>query len=174
MTCVIAIEQDGVAYIGSDSFLGTDLIRDSVDKPKFFFKGNSLVIGYAGSLRSAQIVEHSIKFRRPRKGESIDRFLVKEVVAKIRAAFAEEGLSDTCDTEFLVVCRNKIYMIQSDFSVARNAHGFLVIGSGQDFALGALAAIPKDIPPKERIEKALSIAAEFSPHVCGPFHIIEV
>lgn len=181
MTCIVAIEQDGIAYIGSDSFVGTEHVRDSIDKPKFFSKGKHFVIGFAGGLRGAQIIEHSVKFRRRRKGETAEHYLVTEVSHKLREAFSQEGVniqqagqSDTHDTDFIVCIDGKIHLIQGDYSVVRSRHGFIAIGAGQDFALGALATVEEDLTPEEKITKALGVAAEFSPQVCGPFHVTEV
>lgn len=182
MTCIVALEHGDAVYLGSDSFLGGAFIRDQIDKPKFFTKGDRFVVAFAGGLRGAQVVQHEIKFRKLRKNEDEEAYLVTEVSKKLQIGFSkvganikDEGQVDTHDSDFLVCINGKIFIIQSDYSIVRSRHGFSVIGAGQEYALGALAAMRKDASsPKDKVRRALEVAAELSPQVCGPFHIVEV
>jgi ATP-dependent protease HslVU (ClpYQ) peptidase subunit len=182
MTCIVALEHEGVAYLGSDSFLGGAFIRDQIDRPKFFTKGVRFVVAFAGGLRGAQIVQHDIKFRKLRKGEDEEAYLVTEVSKKLQVGFTkaganikDEGQVDTHDATFLCCINGKIFVIQSDYSIIRSTHGFSVIGAGQEYALGALAATRKSkLSPHDKVKTALEVAAELSPQVCGPFHIIDI
>lgn len=182
MTCIIAMEHNGIAFLGSDSFLGGAFIRDQIDRPKFFEKGPRFFIAFAGGLRGAQIVEHGIKFRKPRKGEDEEAYLVTEVSQKLQSAFTRSGANikddgnvDTHDSSFITCINGKVFIIQNDYSVIRSRHGFCAIGAGQDFALGAMAILKTEkVSPKEKIQRALEVAADLSPQVCGPFHIVEV
>lgn len=184
MTCIVAIEHDGVVHLGSDSFLGGAFTRDQLDRPKFFTKGSRFAIAFAGGIRGAQIVEHDISFRKKKRTEDEETYLVVEVAKKLHVGFKragnniiDEGKIDSHDADFLVCINGKIFVIQDDYSVIRSRHGFAAIGAGQDFALGALSCLSKnsiDLSPKEKVKAALEVAAEFSPQVCGPFHIVEV
>lgn len=184
MTCIVAIEHEGIVHLGSDSFLGGAFTRDQLDRPKFFTKGPRFVIGFAGGLRGAQIVEHDIVFRKWRKTESEESYLVTEVAKKLQIAFKKVGASildeghvESHDSYFLVCINGRIFVIQEDYSVIRSRHGFAAIGAGQDFALGTLYSLEKwasKMPPKAKVQAALEVASEFSPQVCGPFHIVEV
>lgn len=184
MTCIVAIEHEGTVHLGSDSFLGGAFTRDQLDRPKFFTKGPRFVIGFAGGLRGAQIVEHDLSFRKRRKGEDEESYLVTEVAHKLQtnfkkvgAAILDEGHVESHDADFLVCINGKVFVIQDDYSVIRSRHGFAAIGAGQDFALGVLGclnSIESALDPQAKIKLALTVAAEFSPQVCGPFHIAEV
>ena len=182
MTCIVALEQEGVAYLGSDSFMGGSMIRDQLDRPKFFQKGHRFYIGFAGGMRGAQIIQHELKFRARRKNEDEEAYLVTEVSKKLQQAFqkvganiVEEGKPSTHDSEFMICINGKVFILQDDYSVIRSKHGFAAIGAGQDFALGSLATIiHTKQDPKKKVLRALEVAAGFSPLVCGPFHVIEV
>jgi len=182
VTCIVALEHGGVAYLGSDSFLGDAFTRDQIDRPKFFTKGERFFIAFAGGLRGAQVVQHEIKFRKIRNNEDEEAYLVTEVSKKLQSGFAkvganikDEGHVDTHDANFLVCINGKIFIIQSDYSIIRSRHGFAVIGAGQEYAMGALAALRKDTTAaKDKVKRALEVASELSPQVCGPFHITEV
>lgn len=182
MTCIVALEKDGIAYLGSDSFLGGAYIRDQIDRPKFFKKGERFYIAFAGGLRGAQIVEHELTFRKMRKNEDEEAYLVTEVSKKLKEQFVKSGANikddgniDTHDSQFIVCISGKVFIIQEDYSIIRSRHGFTAIGAGQEFALGAMAVLQKqNLEPKKAINYALEVAANLSPQVCGPFHIIEV
>lgn len=182
MTCIVALEHDGKAYLGSDSFLGSALIKDQTDRPKFFKKGEGFYVAFAGGLRGAQIIEHGISFRKMRSNETEEAYLVTEVASKLQQQFTKAGANiksedsvDHHDADFIICLNGKVFSLQDDYSVCRSNHGFVAVGAGQDFALGCLAAIyHTKQDPKKKIQRALEIAAAFSPQVCGPFHVIEV
>ncbi len=179
MTCVIALEHQGRAYVGSDSFLGDEGFKDGTAHPKVMKKG-SLLIAYAGSVRGAQIVEHGITFRRQKKGETPEAYMVNDVAARIKhffdnlgAAVQAPGRSDSSESEFIVCVKGRVFAIQSDYGVIQSKHGFLSIGAGQPYASAAMLALI-DLPPRERIKRSLEIAAELSPLVSAPFFFTEV
>lgn len=193
MTCIVAVEvavfdidqlviSDYEAVLGSDSFLGGAFVKDQTDRPKFFEKGKRFFIAFAGGMRGAQIVQHDLSFRKIRKSEEEESYLVTEVSKKLQAAFANVGANikdpgsvDTHDANFLVCLNGKIFIIQNDYSVIRSRNGYAAIGAGQDFALGALAALEQEeITPHEKVRRALEAAEHLSPQVCKPFHIVEV
>lgn len=175
MTCIVALEHAGAAWIGCDSFMGDAHQRDRVDRPKFYVR-NGMAIGFAGSIRAAQLVEHGLRFRPHQVSESVQRYLVTEVARKIRIVLNREGAAvreqgtDSHEAEFVVCLRGEVWTIQQDYAVLRSAHGYTASGSGAPFALGALAATPK-LEPHRRIMAALKAAATFSTAVCDPFHV---
>ncbi len=178
MTCIVALEHAGAAWIGCDSFMGTVHQKDRIDRPKFYVR-NGMAIGFAGSIRAAQLVEHGLRFRPHQASESVQRYLVTEVARKIRIVLNREGAAvreqgtDSQDAELIVCLRGEVWTIQEDYAVLRSAHGYTSSGSGAPFALGALAATPK-LEPHRRIMAALKAAATFSTAVCDPFHVEEI
>lgn len=71
---------------------------------------------------------------------------------------------------FLVAWRGVAVEISSDFGLVRPRNGEIAIGSGRDFALGALGAT-RGLPVEERIHVALLAAAEYQQDVACPFTI---
>lgn len=69
--------------------------------------------------------------------------------------------------------RNRLFIIQSDYSVLESSDGYMSIGSGYLFALGSLFSTKNLIDnPKTRIHLALQSAAKFDMGVQAPFYII--
>jgi len=177
VTCIVAVEHAGAAWVGSDSFVGTEAWSDVTDRPKFF-RRSGLLVAFAGSFRSANIFQHQVKFRSRRSGEDAHRYLVACVAGAIREAFSKEGANlrrdgaaDEADNDWIVCADGKAWVIQPDYSVTRSARGFAAAGAGYAYALGALSAMPVTLSPRKRILRALAIAADWSPQVRPPFYV---
>lgn len=168
MTCLVALERNGRVWVGSDSFFGTDDVRDVVDRPKWF-RRSGVFIGYAGSFRAAQVVENFATFRKRERGEAEAAYLVGTVASAFRKALNDARVRST--TQFLLAYRGKAYVLQEDYSVVRSSHGYVSIGAGAVFAHGALAVLSDGPDPREIVEKALGAAGRHSTKVGGQFHV---
>lgn len=177
MTVVVAVEHAGGVVLGCDSFLGSTSTNVTVDRPKWWANG-SVIVAYAGSLRGAQVAEHWLApFRRAKRGETDESYLVTCVSASIRAAHEEVGgdpekLVSENGSVYLVAYRGRAYLLQGDYSVAHAAHGYLAIGAGEDVALGAMAATDGQ-PARDRVQRALEASARHCPMVRAPFRVTE-
>jgi len=169
MTCLVALEREGRVWVGSDSFLGTDDVRDIIDRPKWF-RRSGVLVGYAGSLRAAQVVENFASFRRRENGEADLTYLVGVVAAAFRKALNVSRVRPST-SEFLLAYRGKAYTLQNDYSVVRSSHGYVSIGAGSEVANGALAVLSEEADPRGVIEKALRAAERHSTKVGGRFHV---
>jgi hypothetical protein len=69
---------------------------------------------------------------------------------------------------FLVGLADRLYVVHSDFQIARSADGYAAVGSGDDIALGSLHGT-RGRAPRWRINAALSAAAHHSSVVTPPF-----
>lgn len=180
MTCIIAIEHEGRVLLGSDSFLGGAMVRDVIDRPKYFRVNENFAIGFAGGLRPAQVLEHEAKFPKQRKNQSDEKYLVN-IASAIRSTFEKQGalLKDedtsqqTHDSLFIFALNGKAYIMQEDFSIIRSKLGCCSIGAGQDYAMGAMLALAYH-EPEQRAKIALDIATQLSPMVSAPHHFLWV
>ena len=105
-------------------------------------------------------------------------FMVNQFVENARNLLKEKGFSKVESNkqsggQFLVGYRGVLYCIHKDFQVGQLSEGLESIGSGSDFALGAMKAL-KDVAPVQRIKRALGIAAHFNMGVCAPFYVRSV
>jgi len=174
MTCVVGLVDRGSVYIGVDSAAVQGWTRRKSRVAKVFRRGPFL-IGYTTSFRMGQLLQHHLDVPPQEAGTDDVAYLVTHFIEKARALFKEKGFTKVeANTEkggqFLVGYRGRLYTVESDFQVGENEEGYEAIGSGGDFALGALAALPR-LKPRERLTRALEIAAHFNMGVCGPFSI---
>jgi ATP-dependent protease HslVU (ClpYQ) peptidase subunit len=174
MTCVVGLVDKKTVYIGADSASVSGWTSRITRLPKVFRRGPFL-IGYTTSFRMGQLLEHALQV--PDQGAETNdrRFLVTVFAEHVRSLLKERGVAKIeANTEsggqFLVGYRGHLYSVQSDFQVNEMADGFDAVGSGAEYALGALAALPttKPIP---RLKRALAISAHFNMGVSPPFFI---
>lgn len=185
MTCVIGYLSNGNAYLGADSEGSNCISRDIYYNRKVFYK-NGLLIGCAGSYRAAQILKY--KFNPPFQEQIVDlpkqnceAYYMNCVIAdSIKQVFTDNGFAEiennrnsAAGSFILILYKNKIYEVQSDYSVLETVHNFSSIGCGADFARGSMFVLdPAQISPEKKIELAIESAKTFSPGVGGPVNIV--
>jgi ATP-dependent protease HslVU (ClpYQ) peptidase subunit len=161
MTTIIATEtKDGIKW-GWDSSVSNGGSRTETEHRKVFRNG-VLVLGVAGSLRDAQLLQFMDvpEFYDSKDGEhNTDRWVSKVLIPTMRETLKEsdaltnnQGVASS-DSIFLVAVKNRIYQISPYFDFIRRTDGVYAIGSGASFARGALLAGAK-------FKKALEIASE--------------
>jgi ATP-dependent protease HslVU (ClpYQ) peptidase subunit len=182
MTCIVAVkvETGGTPriVIGGDSagVAGHDIL---IRKDPKVFRNSELLIGITSSFRMGQIMR--FKFVPPAIPPGIDlyEYMVVHFVDRVRAAMKEGGFAEVQNSverggSFIVGLRERIFTIGSDFQVGENVDGFASVGSGADYALGALDTL-RTLPHlsgEQMVEQALHTAAKFSGGVRPPFVIL--
>lgn len=174
MTCVIGLVHRKRIYMGADAAASGNRFIRTTNLPKIFRNGPCL-IGYCGSFRMGQVLEHCVKIPERKKGESTEAFMVTRFIDTVRAEFKLQGVSSIEQNkekggQFLVGYEGRLFSINSDFHVGDMYDGFDCIGSGAPIALGAMKAL-EELPPRRRIEQSLEITAYYMSDVSGPFRI---
>lgn len=174
MTCVIGLVHRKRIYMGADAAAtGSRFIR-TTNLPKIFRNGPCL-IGYCGSFRMGQVLEHCLKIPTKRNSQSTDTYMVTRFIDAVRTEFKTQGVTSVEQSrekggQFLVGYAGRLFSINSDFHVGDMSDGFDCIGSGAAVALGAMKAL-EGVPPRERIQRSLEIASYYVTDVAGPFDI---
>src|SRR3972149_571103 len=132
--------------------------------PKVFRK-QSLLIGYTWSFRMGQIIQYAPNLPELSEHPSNYAYLIESFVPFIRSAFKDAGnlkIEDSVEEGgvFLVGIRGEIYEIQSDFSAYRAIDGFMAIGCGFAYALGALRILKNNGKTDEDPQLAVGLALE--------------
>jgi ATP-dependent protease HslVU (ClpYQ) peptidase subunit len=175
MTCIIGLAENGKVYIGADSQAATNWNKRIVVQPKVFLNG-PFVIGYTSSFRMGQLLQYQLAVDPQLSGEDDYHYMVAVVAEAIRDCFKTHGWAKVENNQeeggsFLIGYRGKLYEVASDMSVLEYIDGFSAIGCGANYALAAMAAL-EDMPPVDRIRRALEIAVRFSNGVSEPFTIL--
>ena len=172
MTCVVGLVQKGRVYMGVDSAAVQGWTRRASQVSKVFRRGPFLM-GYTTSFRMGQLLEHHLNVAAQTDKQTDMGFMVTTFIEAVRVLLKEKGFTKIeSNTEkggqFLVGYRKHLYTIESDFQVGHLIEEYDAIGSGADFALGALKALQREAPAL-RVRRALEIAAHFNMGVCAPF-----
>ena len=170
MTTIIGVEYANRCVILGDSrIVGDSKIYSHPDMVKVVTNGN-FILGAAGDVRALQVILHTWKPTTAvaKDKENIFQFMINKVVPSLKQQLNDYGLLDTksSDKEFelyvLIAFNGNIFEIDSDFAVSRSDSGYYGIGTGGDYALGALYA---GATP----EQAASIAALNDSKTAEPF-----
>lgn len=174
MTCIVGLVDKRNIYIGADSASVAGWTRRITRLPKVFRRGPFL-IGYTTSFRMGQLLQHELQV--PPQKDRVDdmEFMVTTFVESVRKLLKERGVSKVeanaeSGGQFLVGYKSRLFSVQSDFQVNEMADGFDAVGSGAEFALGALAAT-RGLSPTVRVRRALEVSATFNMGVTGPFFV---
>ena len=174
MTCVVGLVHKGRVYLGVDSAAVQGWTRRTSRVSKVFRRGPFL-IGYTTSFRMGQLLEHHLNVAPQTEKQTDMSYMVTHFIEVVRVLLKEKGFTKIeSNTEkggqFLVGYRQQLYTVESDFQVGHLAEQYDAIGSGADFALGAMRALEKS-PPMVRVRRSLEIAAHYNMGVCPPFTI---
>lgn len=182
MTCIVGFRTPAGVWIGGDAAgcSGYDLQISA--SPKVFGNGSYLV-GYTSSFRMGQLLQYSLALSPP-PTDPADLFqhMATTFVNEVRDCFKLGGVAaKDKDVEaggtFLVGVRGRLFCVYQDYQVFESLSQFLAVGSGAPYALGALAALgatdAPNLKPAELVRRALSVSAEYSMGVRGPFTVLE-
>ena len=168
MTCIVGLEADGKVFLAGD-IQGTGYNNKVVHtQPKVFAKGE-LVFGYTTSYRFGQLVEHALGNPVvPANDDEVYRWLITVMVPQLKAALKDGGFEGGGNA--LIGVRGQLWELQNDWSVLRSKLGYSAVGSGYEYAHGAMHTYGKlGVFSSQTAERALKIAVEaagtFSPSV---------
>lgn len=180
MTCVVGIVDGDEVHIGADSAAVSGYeVRES-RIPKVFVNG-PFIIGYTSSFRMGQILQYQLQVA-PQGSECNMKYMVHTFVEAVRGCLKGHGFSKIENNVekggfFLVAYRGALYEVENDFQVNHYADGMAALGSGREYALGALRTMRyiglKVEPTRKQLIRALETAAYYSGNVMGPFLVLK-
>lgn len=181
MTCIVGLEDKGNVWIGGDSAGISDYDIVTRSDPKVFrlIDNDKAVIGYTSSFRMGQLMMYK-KDLIPRKKDykNSHHHMVDGFIPKVRELFSDGGYMSVSENRenggrFLLGYEDKLWQIDSDFQVGRNACGYASVGCGSSYALGSLYTTEKlHMRPQLRVLEALRAASRFSAGVAPPYTIM--
>lgn len=178
MTVIAAYSDDNTHWIASDS-MGTDN-GVMVELGGKLIRKNEYLIGFTWSYRVADVV---------REGKNYPEDIRSIIdMRKFRDALMEDlkeqaGVKDTADpgrvmeapVGLVLVSSSGIYQLESDFQIHKIRNGYSAIGSGYEFAYGALyCAKTYGLSGKEAVTNAVNAAIFHCPSCGGKCHVKSV
>lgn len=145
MTLIIAFKHKDSVILAGDKMGSDGFTKDINKKPKIFKltgEDTTVYVGYTSSFRFGQLLEYMAI---PRKAPNIDEYeyMVKHFIPEMRNKLEQGKYTGTDNKgesgQCIVVLNNRIFKVQSDFSVLENANEYCSIGSGEYHAAGILS-----------------------------------
>lgn len=180
MTCIVGLVDKGVVYMGGDSAVSCGSTVDIMTDSKVFKRGPYL-IGVSGSIRVSNVIRYQVKLPAPPdNNRELTAFMSTKFADALRDALKvsgckedRSGIEEFESGAILVGVKGRLFWVCRDFSTLEMGGGCDAIGSGANWAMGALFAT-KGKSPKIRIKVALEAAARYCATVAGPFTIKSV
>ena len=185
MTTIAAIQGDGWAVVGFDSRVTEDgrVFTLPAGSGKVVERGPWL-LGAAGDVRAINLVSHVLRPPVPPhpgvERAELDAFFSTKFVPALKNCFdqAQYGEKGEQDSQVIAVVRGVVYVVGSSYDWAPDESGTYAIGSGGDYALGALARGEdrrKNRTPqaaRDAVRRAVEIAARFDAETGPPVRVV--
>lgn len=174
MTTIIGIKHQGGATLIADRRALFGSRPEALAEPKVFQAGDAL-IGVSGNLRTLQALKVGLQPRCKYAEETALQYITSHLVPLIRLTLSEQMvMSDDGPNEYIIACDGQIFIVSDNGAVTTAARGFDAIGSGEAYALGAMAAGDPDGDYKRRLWRAMTVAATLDVHTGAPFEFFEL
>jgi hypothetical protein len=174
MTCIVGVldKKAKTVWIGGDS-AGVSHYNITPRKDAKVFRNGDFLFGFTSSFRMGQLLRYRFKPPEHKAGLGTERYMTTDFIDAVRKCLRQHGyatVNNNVETggSFLVGYRGRLFAIHDDYQVGESLHGYDAVGCGENYAKGALAATA-DLAPRERVQKALEVAALHSAGVCKPF-----
>lgn len=147
---------------------------------------DDVLVGAAGNVRPCQLILSNLSIgKRSHQAtpEDIQDFTITQIVPLIRQILLENGSMElkeniqSCDANFLLLIDGTILEIDGSFCVSLIKEPYHAIGSGSDYALGALAVLSKGgtrTLTRADYEAALKAATRYDIYCSEPFQALEI
>lgn len=157
MTTILMKETKKGVKIAYDSQVTTGSRKGALDFDKVFVN-NDVIYGVAGAVRDANILRYANLPSIPDSEWDVDKWVTVQLIPAMMAILTDQHAAEYQNQQIysenhcLVAVRNRVYRISGNFGWVRNPDGIYAVGSGSDYALGALWA-------GATLESALLVAA---------------
>ena len=172
MTCIVALVENGVGYIGGERGASDSNTIFPLSRPKVW-KEKDYLFGYFGSF-AAERLKHNFDPPAPMEGEDLDSFMNTEFLDSLHSLYEDIHIPKQEDLGLVVITQGHIFLHNGeDMSMSMIDMPYFAEGSGMEFALGSMYSTQgQDYVPEDRIRLALSAACMFSTSCVGPFDVI--
>lgn len=196
MTTIVGVQGDGFSVICGDSRI-SDTDKDG-NISQMFTLGSGLskiasngpfLIGTAGDLRAINLLTHAFQPPGPVPqvtGKRLDAYMTLKFIPELRSCFESHGYSlperdssnHLAEHGSIMICsvNASLYIVDGDYSWISDASGLYSVGSGSEYALGALHALAGGKrsltvqQAKTVALKAIAAAAKYDPATGSPYH----
>lgn len=183
MTTIAAIQGPGWAAVAWDSRVVEEDSR-IFTLPKSQMKvshNNDFLLGAAGDMRAINLLTHTLKPTKPPVGlseQELDAFMGTKFLKELKKCFddAQYGEKGVQDSSVIALVQGRVYEFGSNYDWCHDDAGFYAVGTGAQYALGALSSLLEgkkitQAAAREALGAALAASCKYDPNTGGPIHI---
>lgn len=149
VTCIVGLIGKKGVLLAGDAQSSTQWIKREDTQGKVFQLSPVLAIGYCGSGRLGQILQHHLMdaLDDPPLGMDEHRWIVRDFIPYLRDVVAEHGhlhvyLEDNTEgfgpSEILFAVRGRLFTVDCEFGISEHLLAFEATGSGAETAMGSI------------------------------------
>lgn len=176
MTCIVALQRDGIVYMATDSLAWDGYTKGQIHQSKLIKRRNFL-LGFSGKIRDLNLIQYKLNPRSQVVGEDLQEYVTDALSEAVRSCIRDGGsleidkAQEVMDSYLLVAYQGRLFRLGSDFAIDSYSRGYDAIGNCAEVALGALdqLVLNTELTPKEILTRALETAERLNPWVQKPF-----
>jgi len=180
VTCIVGLQKGNNVYIGGDSagVAGYSLLVRGDRKVFHNVYNSEFIFGFTSSFRMGQILRYRFDPPPNLYDWDVERYVTTDFVDGVRKCLKEYGFGHSNDGpdeggSFLFGYSGRLFAIHDDYQIEWHTKPYNAVGCGGEIALGALdVLIDTNVEPLLILERALTVAEQFSSGVRGPFHYV--
>lgn len=176
MTCVIGLLDKGNIWMGADS-AGVSGSAVTIRNDEKVFRNGQFLMGFTSSFRMGQLLRYNLDPPPKSTRMSTRRYMNTVFVDAVRSCLKDGGFATVKDNQeqagtFLIGYKAMLFSMHSDFQIELSRDSYSAVGSGCEFAIGALYATEKTrMKPRDRLRLALDASEHGCIHIRRPFVI---
>jgi len=185
LTCIIGYidKKNDCVWMGCDSLGSNGFIKNVESSAKAFHNNvmKNVIMGGTTTFRHLDLLRYSDKLfdkiETHEKPKIDHEYMVTKFIPKVAELFKDNIFDEDAKdrgANFIVGVDNKLFEVQSDYSVLEPMDGICAVGCGEYTAMGSLYSTKND--ETKTIPERIQIALEAAEHCCcgvqRPFRII--
>ena len=158
----MAAEFEDRAVMIADTLVSADNATYKDPRMSKITESGQYLIGVAGDVGVCNIINHIWKPPAPTvKDKDLFKFVITKVVPTLKSVLDNNAKKDY-EFQMLIALKGQVFEVDDDLATTVHQEGFYAIGSGGDYAMGALFS---GVTPMQSIE----VAAKLDPKTGGDF-----
>ena len=162
MTTIIGAELEDRVVMIADTLVSADNATYKDPRMSKITESGQYLIGVSGDVGVCNIINHIWKPPTPTvKDKDLFKFVITKVIPTLKSVL-DNNAKKEYEFQILLAVRGQLFEIDDDYATTVHQEGFYAIGSGGDYAMGALFS---GVTPMQSIE----VAAKLDPKTGGDF-----
>lgn len=175
MTCVLAARTEYFIYMGADRGLfNTDSGDVSLCGDAKIWKYDNVLVGGAGETKILQKLQYNIDYKTVYAKWKTTLRSSEQALAQTFIPMVDDVIGSlTEDFSILLGIGDELFILEENLAIVKLKNKYEAIGSGGDYAVGAIQALePYNGKIENKIKKALQISSQYNVFVREPFDVM--